>query len=182
MMLSSLAAATLVSIMAASSANAAPFALASPTLADGKVLPDIHVYNGYGCQGGNISPALSWTSPPAGTKSFAVTVHDPDAPREGGWWHWVVFDIPASASGLHANAGSGAGLPAGAIESLTDFGKPGYGGACPPPGKPHRYIFAVHALKVAKIGLKADAIPAAVDAAIAQNSLGKATITALYGQ
>lgn len=182
MMLPSLAAATMVSIMVASSANAAPFALASPTLADGKVLPDAQVLNSYGCKGGNISPALSWTSPPAGTNSFAVTVHDPDAPHEGGWWHWLVFDIPASASGLPANAGSGAGLPAGAVESVTDFGKPGYGGACPPHGKPHRYVFAVTALKVAKLGLKADASPAAVAAAIAQNSLGKATITALYGR
>jgi Raf kinase inhibitor-like YbhB/YbcL family protein len=182
MMLPSLAAATVISIMAAASASAAGFTLASPTLADGKVLPDIHVYNGYSCSGGNISPELSWTAPPAGTGSFAVTVHDPDAPHEGGWWHWVVFDIPASATGLPANAGSGTGLPAGTIQSKTDFGKPGYGGACPPPGKPHHYVFAVYALKVATIGLKANASPAAVDAAIAQNSLGKATITALYGR
>ena len=83
---------------------------------------------------------------------------------------------------MPANAGSGTGLPAGTIQSKTDFGKPGYGGACPPPGKPHHYVFAVYALKVATIGLKANASPAAVDAAIAQNSLGKATITALYGR
>jgi Raf kinase inhibitor-like YbhB/YbcL family protein len=176
----SFAAAVVASMLSAS--HSAKLMLSSPTVTDGHTLPDIHVYNGYGCNGGNISPELSWSGAPAGTKSFAVTVHDPDAPQEGGWWHWIVFDIPANVSRLPEGAGNGAGLPAGAVESLTDSGKPGYGGACPPPGKPHRYVFAVTALKVAKIGLSADASPAAVDTAIERNSLGKATITATYGR
>ena len=176
----SFAAVVVASMLSAS--HAAKFTLSSLTVADGHTLPEIHVYNDYGCTGANRSPELSWSGAPAGTKSFAVTVHDPDAPHDGGWWHWIVFDIPANVSRLPEGAGNGAGLPAGAVESLTDSGEPGYGGACPPPGKPHRYVFAVTALKVAKLGLNADAAPAAVDAAIAHNSLGKATITALYGR
>ncbi|MGC9952795.1 MAG: YbhB/YbcL family Raf kinase inhibitor-like protein [Rhizomicrobium sp.] len=176
----SFAVAVVASMLSAS--HAAKLTLSSPTVANGRTLPDVHVYNDDGCTGANRSPELSWSGAPAGTKSFAVTVHDPDAPHEGGWWHWLVFDISAGARGLPEGAGNGAGLPAGAIESRTDFGKPGYGGACPPPGNPHRYVFAVYALKTAKLGLKSDDAPAKVDGAIRHNSLGQATITALYGQ
>ena len=176
----SFAAVVVASMLSAS--HAAKFTLSSLTVADGHTLPEIHVYNDYGCTGANRSPELSWSGAPAGTKSFAVTVHDPDAPHDGGWWHWIAFDMPANVSRLPEGAGNGAGLPAGAVEGLTDSGEPGYGGACPPPGKPHRYVFAVTALKGAKLGLNADAAPAAVDAAIARNRLGKATITALYGR
>lgn len=91
------------------------------------------VFNGFGCDGKNVSPALAWKNAPAGTKSFALMVHDPDAPTGSGWWHWVVYDLPASAHSLPAGAGSADGklLPAGTVQGRTDFGSIGYGGACP---------------------------------------------------
>src|SRR3954465_14424129 len=115
-----------------------------------------------GAGGQNVSPQLSWSGAPAGTKSFALTLYDPDAPTGSGWWHWVVYDIPATATELPQGAGSGkAPLPAGTVQGKTDFGAAGYGGAGPPPGdKPHRYVFTVYALKVDKLDLPADASPA----------------------
>ncbi len=169
-------------------------ALASPALAAGKftvksdelkpngTLPMKSVYNGMGCTGENVSPGLSWSGAPAGTKSFVVTVYDPDAPTGSGWWHWVVYDIPASATSLPAGAGGGTGLPEGAKQGRTDFGAPGYGGACPPPGKPHHYVFTVHALKVDKLEVPADASPAMIGFMTHMNELGKATLTVTYGR
>jgi len=159
-------------------AQAAPFVLTSPTLADNGLVPREHVYSG--CNGLNRSPALSWTGAPAGTKSFAVTVFDPDAPHQGGWWHWLVFDIPADAKGLAENAGDA--LPLGAVQSRSDFGTAAYGGPCPPPGKPHRYVFTVYALKTANLAATANDPPVKVDAAIRKNALAKASITAKYGR
>jgi Raf kinase inhibitor-like YbhB/YbcL family protein len=168
----------LIAFAAATPAAAAEFKLSSPTVKQGAKLPDSLVFNGFGCTGGNISPDLSWTNPPAGTKSFAITVYDPDAPTGSGWWHWVVFNIPAEIT--HIDAGT---LPAGAVESRGDFGKPGFGGACPPPGsKPHHYIFTVYAEKLDKLPIDPDASGALAGYFINQNSLGKASITALYNR
>jgi len=174
----SFAVVALASMLSAS--HAAGFALSSPTVTDGAALPDLHVHGRCGHPGGNLAPELSWSGVPAGTESFAVTVYDPDAPHPGGWWHWVVFDIPASAHSLPQGAATGSGLPAGAIESPTDFGKPGYGGACPPPGDAHHYVFTIYALRVAKLGLDATADHDTVNAAIVRNTLDKATLTATY--
>ncbi|MEL6867193.1 MAG: YbhB/YbcL family Raf kinase inhibitor-like protein, partial [Bacteroidota bacterium] len=113
-------------------------------------------FNGFGCTGDNQSPQLSWSNAPEGTKSFAITMYDPDAPTGSGWWHWVVFDIPASVNELVANAGNPALklAPEGAIQSITDYGANGYGGPCPPEGHGlHQYIITVHALKTDKLGL-----------------------------
>ena len=165
-------------------APAAAFELTSPELAGGKV-PDAHVFNGFGCAGGNQSPSLAWKDAPAGTQSFAVLVHDPDAPTGGaGWWHWVVYDIPATATGLPAGAGNpGGGLPAPAAQAPTDFGAPGWGGPCPPPGdKPHRYQFTVYALKVPALGAPAGATASLVGFLVNGQALGKATLTATYGR
>jgi Raf kinase inhibitor-like YbhB/YbcL family protein len=142
-----------------------------------------HVYDRSGCQGGNTSPALSWTHPPAGTRSFAVLMFDPDAPG-GGWWHWAVFDIPSSTTSLRAGAGDPAShlLPAGAIQVNNDFGSPGYGGPCPPPGAPHHYRLMLYALRLAKLGLDAGASAAQVAARAQANSLGEAEIVGLYGR
>jgi Raf kinase inhibitor-like YbhB/YbcL family protein len=155
------------------------FRLWSRDIKDGARLPETQVLNGMGYNGGNISPHLAWEGVPEGTESFIVTCYDPDAPTGSGWWHWIVADIPANVSELPT--GVGASLPAGAFESRTDFGAPGYGGAAPPPGAPHRYIFTIHALKVKSIGVDRDASGALVGFMAHMNGLGKATITATYG-
>jgi hypothetical protein len=170
---------------AALSAQAAGFTLASPTIKPGSTLSDAQVFNGFGCTGKNISPALKWSGAPKGTKSFALTVYDPDAPTGSGWWHWVVFNIPATATDLAEGAGTadGKGLPAGSAQGKTDFGAPGFGGACPPPGdKPHRYIFTVYALKTDKLDIPADGTAALVGFMVNANKLGSATFTAKYGR
>ena len=163
-------------------AGAAGFTLESADVGPKQAIAEKHVFKGFGCDGGNISPALSWKNAPKDTKSFAVTVYDPDAPTGSGWWHWVVFNLPASTHALPPGASSG-GLPAGAIQSRTDFGKPGWGGPCPPQGdKPHRYIFTVHALKVDKLDADENAPAAMIGFMIHANSLGKAMLTAKYGR
>jgi Raf kinase inhibitor-like YbhB/YbcL family protein len=160
------------------------FRLHSPTVAPNGMLSNDQVYSGFGCTGKNISPALSWKGAPSGTKSFAVTVYDPDAPTGSGWWHWVVYDIPADVTELPAGAGNAGGkLPTGAAQGHTDFGTSGFGGACPPAGdKPHRYIFTVYALKSEKISVPDEASAAMVGFMIHSNALAKASLTARYGR
>ena len=143
------------------------------------------VLNGFGCQGGNVSPALQWRGAPVETKSFAVTVYDPDAPTGSGWWHWVVFNVPATADGVVKNAGDVQKnlLPAGSIQSRTDFGKPGYGGPCPPAGdKPHRYQFTVYALKTDTLPLDENAPAAMVGFYLHQNMIKKTLLNATYSR
>lgn len=161
----------------------AEMTLTSPDVAEGKSLADAQVFNGFGCTGGNISPALQWSGVPEGTQSFVVTAYDPDAPTGSGWWHWTVFNIPASVSGLAAGAGSGKDLPDGAVQGRTDFGASGFGGACPPEGdSPHHYVFSVFALKIDKLPLDENAPAAMVGYHTRANALGSATITATYGR
>jgi Raf kinase inhibitor-like YbhB/YbcL family protein len=169
---------------AASMVHAAGFTLSSPTIKAGSTLTKAQVYNGFGCSGDNVSPELKWSGAPAGTKSFAVTVYDPDAPTGSGWWHWVVINLPADSTGLVEGAGSAVGkLPGGAMQGRTDFGSAGFGGACPPQGdKPHRYIFTVYALKTDKLDVPADATAALVGFMINANKLGSASFTAKYGR
>src|SRR5450756_1694987 len=147
-------AALAVSALAASAAHAQDFTLTSPDLKDGGTIANEQVITGFGCTGGNISPALSWSGAPAGTKSFAINMLDPDAPTGSGWWHWVVFNIPPATTSLPKDAGNLKKkklMPRGAIQSRTDFGTPGYGGPCPPPGDPHHYRITVFAVDVAKL-------------------------------
>ena len=139
------------------------------------------VANTFGCSGGNVSPQIAWTGAPAGTKSFALTLYDRDAPTGSGWWHWVVVNIPTSVTQL-ASGASPSEMPAGSLETRTDFGKPGYGGPCPPPGETHRYIFTIYALKVDKLDLDAQASGAMAGFMIRSNSLGSATLTATYAR
>ena len=169
-----------VGAVASNTVAAGEFALSSSDIAEGEKLSAAQVFKGFGCEGGNVSPALSWEGAPAGTKSYVVTAYDPDAPTGSGWWHWVVFNIPAAISSLSANAGSGEGLPAGAVQSKTDYGTHGFGGACPPPGEVHRYIFTVHALGVEKLDLDENASAALVGFMTNANSLAKAKVTAIY--
>lgn len=143
----------------------------------------VQEFNGFGCSGENQSPQLQWENAPEDTKSFAVTMYDPDAPTGSGFWHWVVFDIPADATELVTNAGN-ASLnlaPEGAIQSMTNYGMKGFGGPCPPKGHGfHQYIITVHALKTAKLGLDQNANPAVVGFNLWQNTLAKASIVAYY--
>jgi Raf kinase inhibitor-like YbhB/YbcL family protein len=163
---------------------AAAFTLTSPDIATGKKIAERQVFNSFGCSGGNVSPALAWSNAPAGTKSFALLAHDPDAPTGSGWWHWVVYNIPASANSLPADAGDAKKnlLPPGSVQGRTDFGTAGYGGPCPPPGKLHHYHFRLYALKVEKLDLPAEATAAFVGFNVHANSLGEAQIVGLYGR
>ena len=166
-------------------AHAGKFSLSSPDLQPGKRIADKHVFKGFGCEGGNVSPALEWKNAPEGTKSFAVTAYDPDAPTGSGWWHWVVYNIPADATGIAAGAGTekGESLPKGSMQGRTDFGAPGYGGPCPPVGHgTHHYTFTVYALKTDKLELDANATAALVGYMINGNKIGKASFTSTYSR
>lgn len=135
------------------------------------------VYNASGCHGDNVSPAMAWQGAPENTSGYAVTVYDPDA--RGGWWHWIVLDIPSIADQLK----QGAMLPPGAYALKNSFGHARWDGPCPPPGDPpHHYVFTVYALDTAALGLPADASPEAAKAAITQHTLAKAQVTYTYGR
>ena len=170
----------------AGSVYAGPFKLSSADIKTGAPMTDEQVFAGFGCTGKNVSPALTWSGAPKDTKSFALLVHDPDAPTGGaGWWHWAVTNIPADAGELPKGAGKadGSALPKGAAQISTDFGGPGWGGPCPPVGdKPHRYNFTLHALKVDKLDLPQGATAALAGFMINANSIGKATLTGKYGR
>ncbi len=170
--------------LAAGTAAAAPaFQVKSADIQNNQRLHSSQVYQGFGCAGGNQSPQLEWSAAPAGTKSFAVTMYDPDAPTGSGWWHWVVYDIPASIHKLAGGAGHSGTLPDGAKHGRNDFGTMEFGGACPPAGdKPHRYIVTVYALKTDKLGVPADASPAMIGFMLNANRLATATLTGLYGR
>lgn len=197
---SALAAAVVAPLMALSTlgAQAADFSLTSPDLASGKFDTQF-IANGFGCAGANVSPALAWRNAPAGTKSFAVMMYDPDAPTGSGFWHWAVYNIPASATGLAQGAGNSPDkLPAPAFGGSNDFQDTGvtgvngnYGGPCPPAGdKAHRYVITVYALAVDNVQV-AGGVPKTGTAALygfvlnkglGANLLGKASLTATYGR
>jgi Raf kinase inhibitor-like YbhB/YbcL family protein len=176
-----------LSLFGASAAVAEEMTLTSTELKEGASIANEQVFKGFGCTGGNISPALSWSGAPSGTKSFAISVYDPDAPTGSGWWHWVVFNLPASTTSLPKGAGDVKKklVPKGAIQSRTDFGAGGYGGPCPPAGdKPHHYQITVFAVDVDKLpDAKNDAASAAlVGFDLHFHTLAKATLTGLYGR
>jgi Raf kinase inhibitor-like YbhB/YbcL family protein len=177
-----LIAAGLATALSFTSAHA--FEASSADITNGGTLKAEQISNIFGCKGGNISPSLSWKDAPEGTKSFAVSMYDPDAPTGSGFWHWVAFDIPASTNSLPAGASTidGKKLPAGTIQVRSDASIVGYVGACPPPGPSHHYVITVKALKVEKLGLDANATPALVGFMTNANKLADATITATYGQ
>lgn len=159
-----------------SPANAETFQLTSGAIAEGSRLNVSQVFKGFGCEGGNIAPDLAWSGAPEGTKSFAITVYDPDAPTGSGWWHWFAFNIPAEATGVPGGA-----IPETAVELSNDYGIKGFGGACPPPGEVHRYRFTVHALGT-MLDLDGAAGNALAGYMVNANSLASATITAVYNR
>ncbi len=158
----------------------------STSFKDGEYLGADHILSadyGFGCAGGNRSPQLRWEDAPEGTKSFAVLCFDPDAPTGSGFWHWVVVNIPPTVTELPLDAGNPAAnrLPAGALQVRTDFGKPGYGGPCPPAGDhPHRYLFTVHAVSIDRLPVSADTSAAVVGFYLNFNTLAKATLMGLF--
>lgn len=161
------------------------FEISSADMNDGKTLTQAQVFNGFGCQGKNISPQIAWRNAPQDTKSFAVTLYDPDAPTGSGWWHWTVFNIPPTTSSLAQGAGTlgSKQLPLGSVQGRTDFGAPGFGGACPPAGdKPHRYQLTVWALNTDKLPLDEQASGAMVGFMLRAHAIGQASLTARYGR
>ena len=180
---SSLCLGLLVSMAAGNVAFAGGLTLTSGAFKDGDYLANEQVFAGFGCKGQNMSPSLSWSGAPSGTKSFALTVYDPDAPTGSGWWHWVVVNLPATTTGLPKGAGMAGSskLPQGALQVRTDYGKPGYGGPCPPQGDhPHRYLFTIYALDLDKLDVTADSSPALVGFYLNYHTLAQGSLMGLY--
>ena len=173
--------ASLVVIASLGSAGAAgAMTLTSPDIKSGGKIAMEQVFTG--CDGGNVSPALNWSGAPAGTKSYVLTVYDPDAPTGSGFWHWSVANIPASVTSLPKGAGGEKGMPEGAIQVRNDFSQVGYGGPCPPKGPPHHYHFTVYAIDVDKLPIDANASPAVVGFNTHFHTLAKASFIGLYGR
>ena len=155
------------------------FEVTSNDLVDGEVMPMRHVHGSAGGQ--DISPQLAWSGAPAGTKGYAVTCLDPDAPTACGYWHWSVVDLPASVTELARGAGADDSTLPGGFHAGTDFGSAVYGGAAPPRGDhPHRYMFVVHAMDVESLGVDPGGSPVAVAFNLAFHTLGRARITVTF--
>lgn len=158
------------------------FTLTSDDLHPGAQVKAAQVFDQGDCKGGNQSPQLSWHHPPPGTHGFAITMLDPDAPGDG-WWHWAVAAIPASVTSLPENASASGYLKKiGAIEARNDFGSNGYGGPCPPPGKPHHYVVTVYALKSNDLRIATGWPAQMFDHEIGTEAIGSAQIVVTYGQ
>ncbi|MET0091797.1 MAG: YbhB/YbcL family Raf kinase inhibitor-like protein [Candidatus Thiodiazotropha sp.] len=159
------------------------FELTSQDIEPGKMMPKAQEYIGFGCEGGNLSPQLAWRAIPAGTKSFALTVFDPDAPTGSGWWHWIAYDIPANVRELPRNAGDTDTdiAPEGMLQHRNDYGATGFGGACPPVGdKAHRYQFKIFALDVESLEIDPQSSAALVGYMIHAHKIDEASLEAKY--
>lgn len=163
--------------------EAPAFTVTSNDVTDGEPMSTAHAFDGMGIDGGNKSPHLSWHGFPDTTKSFVVTCFDPDAPIPGGFWHWVLVNVPTTVTELSTDAGnrSGSGVPEGSFHVHNDLGELSFGGAAPPPAdRPHRYYFVVHAVDAEKLGVDEDASPAVVSFNLAFHTVGRAIITPTY--
>jgi len=166
-------------------ALAGGFTLTSPGIHAGRTIAKTYVYQGSGCTGRNVSPALHWSGAPKGTKSFVVTVYDPDAPTGAGWWHWLVANIPADVHGLPRGAGDpgGKGMPGSAVQLRNDYGDNAYGGPCPPRGDtPHHYQFKVYALDVPSLPVNATTPADQLGFMVHMHTLGVAELVGRYGR
>jgi len=149
----------------------------------GGQLSNAQEFNSFGCNGQNISPSLSWSNVPKGTKSFAITIYDPDAPTGSGWWHWQVVNIPSSANTIVTDASTKHTLPKGALEIINDYGTTGFGGACPPVGdKVHTYIVTVYALDIEILPVEATTNAPIVGYQINAHTIEKASLVSYYGR
>jgi Raf kinase inhibitor-like YbhB/YbcL family protein len=172
-------------VLSTAGAQTPRFVLTSPDVHSGRKIGTSHVLDVMGCTGDNISPALQWSRAPADTKSFAITIYDPDAPTGSGFWHWVVYNIPATVTRVASGAGDPKKnlLPAGAVQGITDLGAPGYVGPCPPKGDPaHHYIYTVHALDTDRLDLPAGSTPAFVGFNLHAHRIAKATMTPIFAR
>lgn len=161
----------------------ASFQLSSRSLRPGESVPHSFLYNGMGCNGKNISPHLEWTGAPPETASFALTVYDPDAPTDHGWWHWAVVNIPKDVHSLDEGASNMGKLPEKAIELMTDFNQTSYGGPCPPSkDSPHRYVFTVYALKTEQLRVDDETPAQEIKDRLEKESLDSASFTVKYGR
>lgn len=171
----------LVSLSFFSAANAADFTISSPNIEDGKLMPKAQELNMMDCNGQNMFPGLEWKNAPKGTKSYAITVYDPDAPTGHGWWHWSAFNIPAGTKRLEAAEGKSIKLPEGTIQNKADFDFTGFGGACPPKGHGvHHYHFTIYALDTDKLDADKSTYVADLVQKIKPHVLGKAEFVSLY--
>jgi Raf kinase inhibitor-like YbhB/YbcL family protein len=158
------------------------FTVTSEDVTEGMQMSDKQVYNSFGMSGENISPQLSWSGFPDQTRSFAVTCHDPDAPTGSGFWHWLVIDIPVSVTSLASGAGAASGgLPAGAFHVRNDYGTKDFGGAAPPAGESHRYVFAVHAVDSEKLGIDSGVSPAVAGFNLRFHTIARGLLVPVYG-
>jgi Raf kinase inhibitor-like YbhB/YbcL family protein len=150
-------------------------------LRPGQPIPADYYANAFGCTAKSLSPRLDWKNEPAGTKSFALTFYDKDAPTGSGFWHYVIFDIPADVHHIGLGDLTNGRIPEGSVESITDAGKPGYFGPCPPVGRKHTYIYTVYALKTERLGVPVTSTPGYVGFNLWANTLGKASFTVTAG-
>ncbi len=174
---------SILSFSISTSLFAGSFTLSSNDIAQGKFMTKPQEYNGFGCSGADVSPQLKWSNAPKGTKSFAVTAYDPDAPTGSGWWHWQIVNITKNITELAAGAGNPKkdAAPKGSLQVKNDYGSRGYGGACPPPGHGvHRYRFTIHALSIETLELPKDASGALAGYMINANTIESSTIESLY--
>jgi Raf kinase inhibitor-like YbhB/YbcL family protein len=174
-----------LSIVFISCQNSHALTFSSQDIKPDSVISNTHVFNGFGCSGKNISPRLKWTDAPKETKSFALTVYDPDAPTGSGWWHWSLVNIPASYKSLPLDFGRADQFKTkdDILQIRNDFGAHKFGGPCPPVGdKPHRYIFTLYALKTDKIDLDQGSAAALAGYMINQNAIAKSSFEALYSR
>ncbi len=168
------AALIMVVVLVGTPVYAASLSLSSTAFSPGGVIPQA-----YACTGADRSPPLRWDGVPEGTRSFALLVIDPDAPG-GEFVHWVLYDLPGNLSGLPEGIPTAPRVEGGGRQGVNDFHRVGYGGPCPPPGRPHRYVFTLYALDLPRLPVPDRATRAQVERAMAGHVLATATLTGLF--